>query len=110
MRYSFISSRIIEAAEEPYIGSYSQQIMYTPVFISLGLTIAGIGAAFNRWMARVLLPILSWLTILDGVVGFYLHVRGIQRKPGGWRIPVFNIVMGPPLLVQNHATFSGMSR
>jgi len=88
----------LEVTYEHYIGSYSQQIMYTPVFISLGLTIAGIGAAFNRWMARVLLPILSWLTILDGVIGFYLHVRGIHRKPGGWRIPVFNIVMGPPLL------------
>ncbi|HZU03480.1 MAG TPA: hypothetical protein VFA10_27695 [Ktedonobacteraceae bacterium] len=88
----------LEVTYEHYIGSYSQQIMYTPVFISLGLTIAGVGAAFNRWMARVLLPILSWLTILDGVIGFYLHVRGIHRKPGGWRIPVFNIVMGPPLL------------
>jgi hypothetical protein len=88
----------LEVTYEHYIGSYSQQIMYTPVFISLGLIVAGVGAAFNRWMVRVLLPILSWLTILDGVIGFYLHVRGIHRKPGGWRIPVFNIVMGPPLL------------
>jgi hypothetical protein len=88
----------LEVTYEHYIGSYSQQIMYTPVFLSLGLTIAGIGAAVNRWAARVLMPIFSCLTILDGVIGFYLHVRGIHRKPGGWRIPVFNIVMGPPLL------------
>ena len=26
-----------------------------------------------------------------------LHVRGIARKPGGWRLPVTNIVMGPPI-------------
>src|SRR5438067_11443152 len=49
----------LEVTYEHYIGSYSQQIMYTPVFISLGLTIAGVGAAFNRWMARVLLSVLS---------------------------------------------------
>jgi hypothetical protein len=28
---------------------------------------------------------------------FFFHVRGIQRKPGGWRLPVANIVMGPPV-------------
>jgi hypothetical protein len=33
----------------------------------------------------------------NSVVGFYFHVRGIQRKPGGWRLPVVNIVMGPPV-------------
>ena len=71
--------------------------MYTPVFISLALVGTSIGGVFNRWLARVALPIVSLLTMLDGVVGFFLHVRGIKRKPGGWRIPIFNIVMGPPL-------------
>jgi hypothetical protein len=88
----------LEVTYEHYIGSYSQQIMYTPVFLSLALFFTGIGAAFNRWMARVALPFVSLLTVLDGVVGFWMHIRGIHRKPGGWRIPVFNIVMGPPLL------------
>ncbi|HLX58276.1 MAG TPA: hypothetical protein VKR83_14750 [Ktedonobacteraceae bacterium] len=88
----------LEVTYEHYVGSYSQQIMYTPVFLSLVLCIAGMWAVFNRWAARVLLPIVSLITILDGVVGFIMHIRGIQRKPGGWRIPVFNIVMGPPVL------------
>jgi hypothetical protein len=87
----------LEATYEHYIGSYSQQIMYTPVFLSLVLCIAGVWAVFNRWAARILLPIVSLVTIVDGVVGFYMHIRGIARKPGGWRIPVFNIVMGPPV-------------
>ena len=87
----------LEVTYEHYIGSYSQRIMYTPVFISLSLLVTGIGSMFNRWMARVLLPIVSLLTMLDGVVGFFMHIRGIQRKPGGWRIPIFNIIMGPPL-------------
>jgi hypothetical protein len=37
------------------------------------------------------------LTLLDSLVGFFFHVRGITRKPGGWRLPVANIVMGPPI-------------
>jgi hypothetical protein len=88
----------LEVTYEHYVGSYSQQIMYTPVFLSLILCLAGVWAVFNRWAARVLLPIVSLVTVLDGVVGFYMHMRGIARKPGGWRIPVFNIVMGPPIL------------
>jgi hypothetical protein len=87
----------LEVTYEHYIGSYSQQIMYTPVFISLALVGTSIGGVFNRWMARVALPVVSLLTMLDGAIGFFLHIRGVQRKPGGWRIPIFNIVMGPPL-------------
>ncbi len=88
----------LEVTYEHYIGSYSQRIMYTPVILSLALFIAGVWGTFNRWVARILLPIVSLLTMIDGIVGFIFHVRGIQRKPGGWRIPIVNIVMGPPLL------------
>ncbi len=88
----------LEVTYEHYIGSYSQRIMYSPVFISLALVIAGVWGVFSRWAARVVLPIVSLITMIDGIVGFIFHIRGIHRKPGGWRIPVFNIVMGPPLL------------
>src|SRR5581483_420368 len=97
----------LEAAYEHYIGSYSQRIMYTPVVVSIALLIAGIGGVFSRWMARVALPIVSLITMLDGVVGFFMHVRGIHRKPGGWRIPIFNIVMGPPVLAPLLFAISG---
>ncbi len=88
----------LEVTYEHYIGSYSQRIMYTPVILSASLLITSIWAVFNRWVARVLMPIVSVLNMLDGLIGFFLHIRGIHRKPGGWRIPVFNIVMGPPIL------------
>jgi hypothetical protein len=87
----------LEVTYEHYIGSYSQRIMYTPVVLGLGLFFVGIWSAFNRWTARILLPIVSLLTMLDGVIGCVMHARGIARKPGGWRIPIFNIVMGPPI-------------
>lgn len=87
----------LEVAYEHYIGSYSQRVMYTPVILSGGLCMASVWAIFNRWAARTVLPITSALMIVDGVVGFGLHALGIQRKPGGWRLPVANIVMGPPI-------------
>ncbi|MFL5702066.1 MAG: hypothetical protein ACJ8AG_04475, partial [Ktedonobacteraceae bacterium] len=39
----------LEVTYEHYIGSYSQQIMYTPVFLSLMLCIASVWTVFNRW-------------------------------------------------------------
>jgi hypothetical protein len=39
----------------------------------------------------------SALTLADSAVGSYFHVRGIQRKPGGWRLPTVNLTMGPPV-------------
>jgi hypothetical protein len=43
------------------------------------------------------MPAACALLLADGALGFYFHIRGIARKPGGWRLPIFNIVMGPPL-------------
>lgn len=97
----------LEVTYEHYKGSYSQRIMYTPVIISLGLLIAGIWGAFNRWVARVILPIVSLITVVDGIVGFIFHIRGVNRKPGGWRIPIFNIVMGPPIFAPLLFALSG---
>jgi len=97
----------LEVTYEHYVGSYSQRIMYTPVFLSLGLFIAAISAVFNRWAARILLPLVSLITVIDGVVGFFMHLRGIARKPGGWRIPVVNIVMGPPIFAPLLFAISG---
>src|SRR5690242_5498637 len=88
----------LEVTYEHYIGSYSQRIMYTPVLLSGGLCTASVWGLFNRQAARTWLPAISALMIADGAVGFVLHVRGIQRKPGGWRIPIVNLIMGPPLL------------
>lgn len=87
----------LEVSYEHYRGSYSQQVMWTPIVISAALVIGGIWAALNRWAARVVLPIVSVLTMIDGLVGFYFHLRGVARKPGGWRIPVMNVIMGPPI-------------
>jgi hypothetical protein len=87
----------LEVAYEHYRGSYSRRVMYTPVILSAALTGAGIGGFFNRWVARTVLRTVCALTLADSLIGFYFHVRGVQRKPGGWRLPLVNMIMGPPI-------------
>ena len=90
----------LEVTYEHYIGSYSQRIMYTPVFVSIALCIAGVWGVFNRWAARILLPVVSLITMIDGIAGFIFHVRGIHRKPGGWRIPIFVRLIGEDIEIR----------
>ncbi len=87
----------LEVSYEHYKGSYSNPVMYTPVVLSGALAGAALLGAMNAWSARVLLRWVSIVTLADGVIGFFFHVRGIARKPGGWTLPVTNIVMGPPI-------------
>ncbi len=87
----------LEVAYEHYRGSYSRRIMYTPVILSGALIAAGTSGFFSRRAARTVLPAVSAITLADCAVGFYFHVRGIQRKPGGWRLPIVNMIMGPPV-------------
>ncbi len=87
----------LEVSYEHYRGSYSKRIMYTPVVLSAALTGAGVAGFFSRWAAKSLLRVVSAFTLADCAIGFYFHVRGIQRKPGGWRLPMVNMIMGPPV-------------
>ena len=92
---SFISG--LEVGYEHYKGSYSNLIMYTPVILSGAVTGAACCAFFSRRAAETMLRVISAITLADGIIGFGFHIRGIQRKPGGWRLPLTNIIMGPPL-------------
>ncbi len=86
-----------EVAYEHYRGSYGQRMMWTPVVLSAALAAAGVAGAASPAAARRVLRPVSAVTLVDAVVGFGFHVRGIARKPGGWRLPVTNILMGPPI-------------
>lgn len=87
----------LEVSYEHYKGSYSNPVMYTPVMLSAALAGAGLLGAFSRVAARSVLRWVSVVTLADGIVGFFFHIRGVARKPGGWGLPVTNIVMGPPI-------------
>lgn len=87
----------LEVAYEHYRGSYSRRVMYTPVILSAMLGAAALAAVFSSKAARTVMRMTSAVTLVDAGVGFYFHVRGIQRKPGGWRLPMTNMIMGPPV-------------
>src|ERR1700759_4889158 len=76
----------LEVAYEHYKGSYSRRIMYTPVILSALLTGAGVAGFASRKAAVTLLRGTSIITLADSLIGFYFHVRGVERKPGGWRL------------------------
>ncbi len=65
----------LEVTYEHYRGSYSQRIMWSPILLSPALLVAGVWGAFNRRAARTVLPIVSLITLLDGVIGFIFHLR-----------------------------------
>lgn len=87
----------LEVAYEHYRGSYNRRVMYTPVILSAVLAIAAVAGFFSRRAARVVLRLAAAVTLADAGVGFYFHIRGIARKPGGWRLPMTNMIMGPPI-------------
>ena len=68
---------------------------------------AGLAGVRSERAARTWLPALSALYCADGLVGVITHVRGVARKPGGFHEPLFNVVMGPPLLAPGSLALVG---
>jgi hypothetical protein len=82
---------------EHYKGSFGDKWMWTPIVLTPPLTAAGIAGVYSEKVARTWLPALSALYFLDGAIGVYTHLRGVQKRPGGLKEPTYNLVMGPPL-------------
>ncbi len=97
----------LEIYFEHFRGSFGDKWMWTPVALSPALSAAGVAAIRSERAARTWLPALSVLYCADGLIGVITHVRGVSRKPGGFREPLFNIVMGPPLLAPGSLALVG---
>ncbi len=83
---------------EHYKGSFGDKWMWTPLVLTPPLTAAGVAGVFSERAAKTVLPALSALYALDGVIGIVTHFQGVRKKPGGFGEPTYNLVMGPPLL------------
>jgi hypothetical protein len=92
---------------EHYKGSFGDKWMWTPIALTPPLTAAGIAAVYSERVAKTWLPALSALYALDCLVGVVTHLRGVQKRPGGFREPTYNLVMGPPLLAPGSLTLVG---
>jgi hypothetical protein len=92
---------------EHFRGSFGDKWMWTPVVLSPMLSAAGLAGVRSERAARTLLPALSALYCLDGLVGVVTHVQGVRKRPGGFSEPLYNIVMGPPLLAPGSLALVG---
>lgn len=90
-----------------YGGSFGNRWMWTPVLLAPGLSAAGLAAVMSERAARTVLPAMSAVFMLDGLAGVYFHLRGIARKPGGFREASYNLVMGPPALAPGSLAMVG---
>jgi hypothetical protein len=97
----------LEIYFEHFRGSFGERWMWTPVALSPLLTAAGLAGVRSQRAARTVLPAVSALYCLDGLVGVYTHVQGVRKRPGGFSEPLYNIVMGPPLLAPGSLALVG---
>ena len=97
----------LEIYFEHYRGSFTDKWMWTPIALSPLLGAAGFAGVGSERAARTVLPAVSALYCLDGLIGVYTHVQGVRKRPGGFREPLYNIVMGPPLLAPGSLALVG---
>ena len=89
--------------------SFGNKMMWLPIVLTPTIVPAGLAGVFSKRAAKTVLPVASALVVLNGVQGFYLHLRGIAQKPGGLRrgMRLYNAEMGPPLFAPLLATMVG---
>jgi hypothetical protein len=88
----------VEIYFEHYRASFGDKWMWSPIAVTPPLVVAGVGGVFSKKVAKTALPVASLLYTANGLLGLYLHGRGVSRRPGGWKLASYNIPMGPPLL------------
>jgi hypothetical protein len=94
---------------EHYKASFGDRWEWTPIALTPPLLAAGIAGALpgGERVARRVLPVTGAIYALNGAIGTVLHARGVARKPGGFREPTYNLVMGPPLLAPGSLVLVG---
>ena len=87
--------------------SFGDKWMWTPIWLTPPLTAAAVAGFVSPRAARTALPALGALYALDGLIGIYTHVRGVQKRPGGFGEAHYNLVMGAPLLAPGSLAMVG---
>jgi uncharacterized membrane protein YfcA len=87
----------IEALYSHYKNNFKYKAQWSPIVIAGLLIGAALGSMRSPKIAKKLLPVASALAIADGAVGFCYHARGIKRRPGGLKNPLYNVMYGPPI-------------
>ena len=83
---------------EHYKGSFGDKWEWVPIALAPAVVASGAAGVVSERAARTWLPLTASLYGACGLAGTVLHARGVHRRPGGFREPTYNLVMGPPLL------------
>jgi hypothetical protein len=97
----------LEIYMEHFKGSFGDKWMWTPIWLMPPMTAAGLAGFASKRVAQTVLPAVSLLYALDGMIGVYTHLRGVAKRPGGFSEPTYNFIMGPPWLAPGSMTLVG---
>lgn len=81
-----------------YRQNFHHKAMWIPVLAAPVFFIVGIAFSFYNvnWLGTLFLW-LMWFGLLDGLIGFYYHFRGVGIRVGGWALR--NFLIGPPIIL-----------
>ena len=83
---------------EHYRASFGDRMMWSPIVVTPPVVVAGVAGVFSERWAKTALPAAAAVYTANGLLGQYYHVRGVARRPGGWREATYNVPMGPPIM------------
>ncbi|MGH7922638.1 MAG: hypothetical protein ACREQM_22250 [Candidatus Dormibacteraceae bacterium] len=101
---------VITSAEiylEHYRASFGNKLMWSPILVTPPVAVSGVMGIFSPRWAKTWLPLSSAVYTGNGLLGLYLHMRGVGRRPGGWKQASYNLPMGPPLIAPGLMTIVG---
>ncbi|HEX3723923.1 MAG TPA: hypothetical protein VHV31_14125 [Nitrolancea sp.] len=78
-------------------GAFKDPFMWTPVALTPPTLVVAAATVVKPRSTRRLLQLISLAWLADGLVGTALHIRGIGRLPGGFKLGQYNVVIGPPI-------------
>jgi hypothetical protein len=94
-----LAGALAQTALLHYRGAFNTLYMYLPFGAPM---LALIGGAWHLAepgpVSTVLFRAALVLTFLTGFAGLGLHLRGLDRQMAGLRVPLFNLLQGPPAL------------
>lgn len=81
-----------------YRQNFRNKAMWLPIIAGPLIGIIGILLVFANISALVgLFKVLLWLGLLGGIVGFYLHFKGVGQRVDGYVLR--NFLVGPPIIL-----------
>lgn len=104
------ASAVLTSAEiylEHYRASFGNKLMWSPILVTPPVALAGVMGVFSRRWAKTWLPLTSAIYTGNGLLGLFLHLRGVARRPGGFKEATYNFAMGPPAIAPGLMTIVG---